>query len=186
MARLYFTPEMAEAIRSGRPKVPMIYVDHPSGMFRAWGGVGTLDYNGFPWTGAGKLISIAPVKATTDLQIQELKFTLEGVAQDMLALLEENVRNRIGTASLACLDDAGQIIRDPWQMVECELDYQEFDADDDGTCKVSVIGRAGLYTLDRPLDEVMSPENQKLTYPDDTGFDLLPALQNKKTAWTRT
>lgn len=186
MPQLYFTPEMAEAIRSGRPKVPMIQVDHPSGMFRAWAGIGTLDYNGYPWTGAGNLISVAPVKATTDLQIQELKFTLSGVSQEMLALLEENVRNRIGTAWLACTDTRGQIIRSPWEMAECELDYQEFDADDDGTCKVSVIGRAGLYTLDRPLDEVMSPENQKLTYPDDTGFDLLPALQNKKTAWTLT
>lgn len=186
MARLYFTSEMAEAIRSGRPRVPLIQVDHPNGMFRAWAGVGTLEYNGYEWTGAGSLISVAPVKATTDLQIQELKFTLSGVSTEMLALLDENVRNRIGTASLACLDERGQIIRDPWDMLECELDYQEFDADDDGTCKVSVIGRAGLYTLDRPLDEVMSPENHKLTYPDDTGFDLLPTLQNKKTSWTLT
>lgn len=186
MARLYFTSEMAEAIRSGRAKVPMIQVDHPSGIFRAWAGVGTLDYNGVSWTGAGNLISIDPIKATTDLQIQELKFSVSGVSSEMLAMLEENVRNRIGGAWLACLDDRGQIIRDPWQMLECELDYQVFDADDDGTCKISVIGRAGLYTLDRPIDEVMSPENQKLTYPDDTGFDLLPALQNKKTAWTLT
>lgn len=186
MARLYFTAEMAEAIRAGRPRVPLIQVDHPNGMFRAWAGVAPLEYNGYQWTGAGNLISVAPVKATTDLQIQELKFTLSGVSTEMLALLEENVRNRIGTAALACLDERGQIIRHPWEMLECELDYQEFDADDDGTCKVSVIGRAGLYTLDRPLDEVMSPENHKLTYPEDTGFDLLPTLQNKKTAWTRT
>lgn len=185
MAR-YFTPEMADAILSGKPRVPLIQVDHPSGMFRAWAGVGTLAYNGYDWTGAGNLITVAPVKATTDLNIQELKFTLSGVSPEMLALLDENVRNRIGIVWLACLDDRGRVIPDPWMMTECELDFQEFDASDDGSCKVSVVGRAGFYTLERPLDEVWSPENQKLTYPTDTGLDLLPALQNKKTAWTRT
>ncbi len=185
MAR-YFTAEMTDAIMAGRPKVPLIEIDHPSGTFRAWAGVGVLDWNGYEWTGAGNLISVAPIRATTDLQIQELMFSLSGVSIDVLALLEENVRNRIGQVWLACLDDQGQVIPDPWLMTDCELDYQKFDADDDGTCTVSVIGRAGFYTLDRPLDEVWSPENQKLTYPLDTGLDLLPALQNKKTSWTRT
>ncbi len=181
----YFTPEMGEAIISGKPRIPLIQVDHPSGIFRAWGGVGPLDYNGVTWIGAGNLVSVATVKATTDLQIQELAFTLSGVSVDMLNLLDENVRNRIGNLWLACLNDQGQIIRDPWPMTEAELDYQTFDADDDGTCKVTVIGREGFYTLDRPLDEVWSPENHKLTYPDDTGLDGLPLLQNKQTPWTR-
>ena len=182
MARA-LTRRMAEALVKNYQRIILCEIDHPDGMFRAWSGIGTLDYDGEDWIGLGVLGTIAPVKATTALMIQEVVFSLSGIDAQTLALLDGHVRNREATVWLACMDERGLVVADPWQLLVAQMDYQQFEASEDGTSRVSIIARSGFYTMERALNEVWSPENQKLTYPDDTGFDKLPTLQNKELVW---
>jgi hypothetical protein len=51
---------------------------------------------------------------------------------------------------------------------------------------VSIIGRSGFYTLERNIDEAWTSEDQKTLYPNDTGLDMIPGLQNQDVIWSPT
>lgn len=180
------TARMAQALKAGAPRVILAELDHPDGTFRCWTGIGQLRWNEQNWTGIGILGQINPVKASSELAIQEVVFSLSGVEPESLALLGGAVRNREGIVYLACLDERGAVIPDPWQIMAALLDYQTFSSQEDGTCVISIVARSGFYTLERAIDEAWTPENQYLTYPDDTGLDQQPLLQNQQVNWTRT
>jgi hypothetical protein len=54
------------------------------------------------------------------------------------------------------------------------------------TVAISITARTGFYTLERALDEAWTTEEQKLTYPTDSGLDLISGLQNQTIQWTQT
>lgn len=175
------TLHMARALAAGRPLLLLAEIDHPSGVARFWSGVGTLPWNGYTWTGAGRLGTVSPIRHTSDLKIQEIAFTLSGVSPDDVAELDDDVRNRSGKAWLACLDENGNVVSNPVQIVDAQLDYQSFSADDNSV--ITITARTGFYTLERALDERWSTEDQKRTYASDSGLDLLAELQNKSIQW---
>lgn len=178
------TWRMAEALRDGRPLCLLASIDHPSGLFRCWTGIGTLDYGGYEWTGTGVLGQVAPVKAVTDLAIQEVRFTMSGVTPEVIARLEYAVRKRTAQVWLAALNDQGQIIPDPYQLLDCEMDTQELKAEEDGTVTITIIARSGFYSLERAIDEVWSDQDQQRRYPGDTGLADLASLQNQDVIWS--
>lgn len=180
------TARMAEALISGRPRVGLAEIGHPSGTFRGWTGIGPLAYAGYTWTGMGVLGRVSPLKRASSLDIQDVVFELSGVDPDSLERISGSVKGYIGKLWLACLDEKERVIADPYLLCESELDVQDFEASEDGTCTIKITGHTGFYSLERELNEVWSPENQKVTYPTDTGLDLLPELQNQDIAWTRT
>ena len=118
-----------------------------------------------------------------------MTFDLSGVepVEENLQFLNANVRNREARVWLAALNEAGQIIREPFDLMQAQLDYQTQEADDEsGEVTISIVARSGFYTLERALDEAWTSESQKRLYPDDTGLDLITGLQNKEILWTRT
>lgn len=177
------TWRMAEALRDGQPLCLLAEIDHPGGMFRCWTGIGTLSYNGHDWTGAGLLGQIAPVRAVTDLAIQEVRFTMSGVDPDMIQRLETSVRNRTARAWLAALDDEERIVADPYEILDCEMDTQEFRAEENGTVTITIIARSGFYSLERAVDEVWSDQDQQRRFTGDTGLGDLASLQNQDVIW---
>jgi hypothetical protein len=137
-----------------------------------------------PWVGIGRLGSVTPVGKNADLSIQEIRFSLSGVDLAIATQLQENVRNRSGQLWLAALDDNGEVIPDPYQLVNALLDYQLLEVSDDGVATISIIARTGFYTLERSLNLAWTPENQQLTFPSDSGLDMIPALVNQTIQWT--
>lgn len=178
------TARMADALRQRLPLALLAEINHPSGPARLWTGIGTLSWNGFTWTGAGTLGSVAPISNTTDLTIQEINFGLAGVDPAIVATLGDNVRNLAGKVWLACLGPGNSVILDPYQIVDAQLDYQSFSAAEDGTVAISITARTGFYTLDRALDVAWTSEEQKILFPTDSGLDLISALQNQTLQWT--
>lgn len=178
------TESMARALAGGKPRVILVAIQHPSGAAYFHTGLGPLLWNGNKWTGAGKLGTLSPVQQTSDISVQDITFQLSGVDADIVAQLDDDVRNLNGSAWLACLGDDGKVIANPYQIVDAELDYQTFQIQDDGTATISIIAHAGFYTLDRGVDEAWTPQNQKLTYPTDAGLDMIPGLQNQSLLWT--
>lgn len=180
------TWRMAEAMRRGDALGIMAAIDHPDGMFRCWTGIGPLQYGGQPWTGIGILGQVAPIKRSTQMAVQDVTFSLSGVDQESIALLQDKIRNRIGTVWLFCMDKGGRVVPDPYMLLESELDYQKFSVSDDGTAVISIVGRSGFYTLERALNDVWSDEDQQKRYPGDTGLAMLAQLQNNQVLWTRS
>lgn len=180
------TMRMAQALRDRKPLALLAEIEHPDGTGRFWTGIGPLQWNGYQWTGAGALGSITPIKQTSALQIQELNFTMSGIAPEIVATLNDNVRNLGGRVWMACLGQGNSVVADPYQIVDAVLDYQSLAAAEDGSVAISITARTGFYTLERALDEAWTTEEQKLTYPTDSGLDMIPSLQNQDIQWTPT
>lgn len=180
------TLRMAQALAERKPIALLAAIDHPDGMFRAWTGVGELEFDGETWTGVGILGSISPVKRTSDLEIQELQFRLSGVPPNAATWLSSDVRNRDASAWLACLDQKGQVIADPYPLIVSLMDYQTFAIDESAAPSITIIAQTGFYTLERAVDEVWSTEDQQSVYAADIGLDQMAILVNQTVNWTRT
>lgn len=180
------TARMAEALRKRKPLALLAEIEHPDDTARFWTGIGPLSWNGYTWTGSGTLGSVAPIRHTSDLAIQEINFGLAGVDPAIVATLDDNVRNLAGRVWLACIGPGNSVIRDPFQIVDAVLDYQSFSAGEEGTVAISITARTGFYTLERALDEAWTTEEQKLLYLTDSGLDLISGLQNQTIQWTLT
>lgn len=177
------TARMARALRNGAPICLLGEIGHPDGIKRFWTGVGPLEYDGVTWIGLATLGSVAPVKYTAELVIQEIVFTLSGMPEDAVTWLPENVRNLPAGVWLAALEN-GAIVADPYQIISALQDYPSFKIEDDGTASISLFARAGFYTLERAVDEVHSSEDQKRIYGStDTGLDMIPGLQRTDVIW---
>lgn len=177
------TARMAAAIKNRRPLALLAEIEHPSGTAFFWTGVGKLVWNGNTFTGSGQLGTVTPISHTSDLTIQDIQFTMVGVDPTIVAELNDNVRNLSGQVWLACIEQ-GQVVRDPYQIVDADLDYQSFNAGDDGTVSLSITAHTGFYTLARALNETWTTEQQKVDFPGDSGLDLISALQNQDLSWT--
>lgn len=178
------TYRMAQHLRRRKPIALLAEIDHPDGCGRFWTGIGNLYWRGQTWVGSGALGTVTPVKQTSDLVIQEIQFRMSGISQDIAAKLNGDVRNRSGKVWLAGIGKGNTVISDPMLIADSELDYQAFDASEDGSVSVVITARTGFYTLERAIDEVWSTEDQKLRYPNDSGLDMIPALQNQDVQWT--
>lgn len=178
------TARMAQALVSGRPRVALVQMGHPSGTFYGWTGVGPKEWGGNTYTGMGVLGRVSPIQNSSDLSVQDIVFELNGVEQQSIARLSGSVKGYTGTLWLACLDEYENIVADPYLLVESELDVQDFEAAADGTCSIKIMGHNGFWQFERQLNEVWSTENQKTMYPNDTGLDLMSSLENQDIAWT--
>lgn len=176
--------KMVQAIKRGAPRLVFAKIEHPDGDGYFHNGIGQIEYDGHVWAGGGSFVAVGPINRTSDVSIQEVNFTVSGISQEIVAGLNSDVRDRAGMVWLVCLDDAGKVIPDPYLMVETLLDNQSFKVEDDGSATITITARSGFYTLERAVDEVWSSENARKDYPLETGFDLIPSLQNKDIRWT--
>lgn len=179
------TFRMAEHLRRRRPIALMAEIEHPDGTARFWSGIGRLYWQGQAWTGSGRLGTVTPIKQTSAIAIQEIQFQLSGVDPEIAATLNDDVRNRLGKVWLAGIWKRS-VVSDPFLLLESQLDYQQLDADESGNVVLTITGRSGFYELERNIDEAWTSEEQKTLYPDDTGLDLIPSLQNQDIIWSPT
>lgn len=178
------TEAMAVALTSNAPRILLAQIEHPSGTSRFFTGIGRKTWNGYTWVGSGSLGSVSPLKQSSEIATQDIVFRLSGVDADLVAKLNEDVRNRSGFAWLACLDSRGKIVSEPYKMIDSELDTQGITFEDDGTATIEIVAHAGFYSLNRGIEEVWSTENQRLRYPTDTGMDMIPSLAKQDLQWT--
>lgn len=180
------TPEMAVALQDGSPRGLLVKIEHPDGIGYFATGLGKIRWNGQDWLGTGKLGSITPMTHTSQIAIQDITFALSGVDPSVVSGLNDDVCNLNGSVWLYCLAYDGTVVREPYQLVDSQLDYQKFEIGADGKATISIVAHAGFYTLQRGSEQAWTPENQKLLYPGDTGLDLLYTLQNQDLKWTPT
>lgn len=178
------TYAMQQALKRDRAAIVLLAeIEHPDGTAHVWSGIGSLDYNGETWRGAGVLGTISPITHTSTVIVQEIQFTLVGTDTETMAGLSDDVRNRSGKVWLACLDVYGNIVPDPYLIVDSSLDFQSMKISEEGQNILQITARTGFHAMDRALDDRWTPEDQKTVYPDDSGLDLISALQNQSLIW---
>lgn len=150
---------------------------------RFWNGLGTLTFDGQDYVGAGQLLRIDPITETQKTEARGMKLELSGVPSDLIAVaLQEDYQDRQVTIDLALTDTSGVIILDPFRFFSGKADVMEIE---EGAQSAVIVlsAESDLITLKRVTDRRRTPEDQKLTYPSDTFFDSVAALQSKEILW---
>lgn len=152
---------------------------------RFWNGEGTLTFSGDDYTGAGELLKIDPIVETQKTEARGMKVQLTGMPSSIIAVaLAEDYQGRQVTVDLALVDAAGDIILDPFRFFSGEADIMEIEEGAD-FATISLSSENDLISLKRINERRRTPEDQKITYPDDTFFDHVAALQSKEITWGR-
>jgi hypothetical protein len=180
------TFRMANAFKAGRPVAVLAEVQHPDGTGYFWTGIGPLDHDGRTWTGAGKLGSISVVVWTSEIEINDITFSVSGLSAEDASRLSASVRGKYGRCWIACLDEDGRVVPDPFQYGHVQFDTQAWRIGEDGTATITIVGHPAFYQTARAIDEVWSSQDLQRRFPGDTGLDLLAGMQNKEVQWTRT
>lgn len=172
------------AVRDSYTLAIMLEINHPDGMQYLWSGVGDLDYNGHTYYGKGILGSITTSRRTLEVRVDDVVLTLGGIDPQILDQVSYEIRDREANTYMVALDDWAQV-RGRSLIDNMIMDYMNDTYGDDGTVRVEIHAQAGFWSLVYPSKQVWSPEDQKQTYPDDTGMDYVPSLENKETKWTK-
>lgn len=189
-SNMLLDPAFDAALRGRRPLAVICDIDMPDGMVRFWSGIGTLDYDGQTWTGAGVLSSIETSPKTTELRIDEVKLRLAGIGAGIVSDTDFTCRNRIARLFIVALDNAQHVVGTPYPIDEISLDYPIIELAEDGTARISLVGQSGFWTLERSTDKAWSREEGNLLWGFDTsgaqvetGFDYITSLRIKDTKW---
>lgn len=178
------TPEMDEAIQA-RVVRPVILYDGTfnDGDVHLWSGVGTIEYSGTTYYGAGDLLQFGTMEETNQVKAAGITVSLAGVTSGAAATALSEVRRYLpGVVSLGLLDDDGIIIPDPWPMFRGLLDTCNLE-DGEETATISVGYEHELIDLERPVNTRYTDAEQRRLFPGDTGMRYLISLQNKVLRW---
>lgn len=163
-------------------EILMAEIDHPLGMGFFYNGEGVLDFADTRYYGWGRLVSIELPSSTGDIEIPEVRYILSGVDQDIVKKLKGSVKGRRALLYDALLDRHYRVVERNL-LSESQLDYQRFRIDhDSGTATITIVANGGFYRLRNRSAAKLSPEQQKIRYPLDTGFDEMH-LQGNALTW---
>ncbi len=176
-----------EIVKTGvdvvRPII-LIELDFPSGFTRLWNGIGNLTFDGDTYNGAADLGTISGVEETEELRATGITMALSGIPSDMLSLaLTEEYQGRSAKVWIGFMDASNAII-DAMLIFLGRMDIMTIE--EGGTS--SMIGLTAenvLITLERPNERRYTPEDQKLQFPNDEGFEFVVDIQEKELVWGR-
>ena len=154
-----------------------------SGDVNLWNGIGDITFNGDVYTGAGDLGGVSPVEETEQTKAAGLIFSISGIPSAFIATaLGEDYQGRAAKLWFGAVNDAGAIIVDPELIFVGRMDVMTIDeAGETATIKVAV--ENVLIALESTSERRYTPEDQKLDFPNDTGFDQVAALQDVTITW---
>ena len=148
-----------------------------------WSGVGEITFNGDVYTGTGALGGISAVEETEQTKAAGLVFSITGIPSSFISTaLGEDYQGRTAKLWFGAMDAAGGLVVDPELLFVGRMDVMTIDEDGEtATIKVSVENL--LVALESTSERRYTPEDQKLDFPDDTGFDQVVALQDVTVTW---
>lgn len=164
--------------------VLLFRLDHPAGVLRLWTGVGTLRWDGAPWTGAGTLLSCSTAEETTEVQVVTTTYRLAAPdfspeAEALILMPARRVPMRSWWAFLdqegACI---GALLRSSGYA-----DAPTISDGADGQRLVELAVEGAIYNLTAPLGTGLSDEEQQARFPGDTGLAEMATIQNQQLVW---
>jgi len=164
---------------------PVIFYEgeFSTGTSRAWSGYGEKVWNGQTWQGVGHLGGISAIEETGDVKATGIVVQLTGVATENIALaLGEARQGKPGKVWLGFLDEAGNVIVDPYLAFSGRLDVPEIEEGAE-TATVRISYESRLIDLERPRARRYTHEDQQIDFPGDKGFEFVPSLQDAQIVW---
>ena len=153
--------------------------EFPSGTLRLWTGVGTIQWNGETWNGAGTLFGFDQISEPTEIRASGVRLSLNGLDSTIVALvLSEARQGRPGRVWLGTIDGGGTVTSDPYLAFEGRLDTPEIVSD--GTqALVSITYESRLVDLERARIRRITHEDLQIDHPGDMGREFVAGLQDK-------
>lgn len=179
MARL-LTSGMQDAITAQNMRPFFLMEGHfDSGELDLWTGLGNLAYGGKNYLGVGNILSMSSIKETKQVEAPAMTVTLSGLDESIIAIaMNENYPDRPAYIYLGAFDDNWQVITSPYLAFEGRMDTMPIEESDD-TATVTLTIENVLIDLTKSNVWNYTPEDQKLLFSGDTGFDRVTGLQSK-------
>lgn len=157
--------------------VILVDLDFASGPFRAWTGLGQLDWAGMSFEGVGSLGAVGEIEETTEIRAVRLTLVLSPVPQEVvdIALAERSFRLRTARLWGGLLDAEGVFVADPFPLWAGLMDTMEVV--DGAEPRVSLSCESRLVDLERAEVRRYTDADQQAEYPGDRFFIFVPALQ---------
>jgi hypothetical protein len=157
--------------------VVLVELDFASGPFRAWTGLGQLNWAGKVFEGVGSIGAVGEVEKTVELRAVRLTLALSPVPQEVvdIALAERSFRLRPARLWGALLDAEGAFVADPFPLWAGLMDTIEVT--DGAEPRVALTCESRLVDLERAEVRRYTDADQRAEYPGDRFFEYVPALQ---------
>lgn len=153
---------------------------------RLFTGIGQFSWDGKTWTGGRELLSISPIRETTSLQAVGFSVRVSGLDSAKLSIALQSMRkNRPGKLWLGFFDVAGALIADPYLMRRGRFDVAPIERSGD-TMTIEARYEDRLARLEIPNERRYTSQDQQLDFPTDTGFDMVPLLEDFSAVWAPT
>jgi hypothetical protein len=161
----------------------LIEAEFPTVTLRLWSGVGNLEYAGNTYIGAGALLGISEVEENQALAASNFTVTLSGLTEEIVQLcLATDYQERPARFSVGFFDSNGAIVVDPFMFYQGQMDTMTITKGSDSVT-VGMSIESELVDGERAIVRKWSPNDQRIEYPDDTGFDYVLALASKDILW---
>lgn len=157
--------------------VVLVELDFASGPFRAWTGLGPLNWAGKVFEGVGSIGAVGEVEETVELRAVRLTLALSPVPQEVvdIALAERSFRLRPARLWGALIDAEGAFVADPFPLWAGLMDTMEVT--DGAEPRVALTCESRLVDLERAEVRRYTDADQQAEYPGDRFFEYVPALQ---------
>lgn len=182
------TADFEAALRDKTLRVGFLAkIDHPSGPFYLWSGIGSLVYGGNTYAGVGKLGRVQATGETSEVKTVDTSYQLLGASIDATAatIIAQPIRGRLAQFWFALFDEAWQVIGNPVLIDQTHLDHAVVSTGEDLTQSLALNGTSAIFDFRRPARIAVTNEQQQIDYPGDTGFDRIPTeVADKTVSWT--
>lgn len=185
MARSLTAGIITEVTAKQLSPIMLVKAAFDSGDLNLWTGGGSIVYNGDTYVGAGNLLSISGVTESTNLQADNVTFTLSSIPASNLSLaLNENYQGRKISCWFGCLNASGALVSSPFLLFKGRMDIMAL-IEGGPTCTLGMVCENILIDFGRPKTRLYTNEDQLALYPNDTALKYIIQLQDKELIWGR-
>lgn len=190
MTRTIVSTIVSELATSALSPILAARFEFGSGHLRLWSGYGDLVFDPLGgvdfqvWSGAGELGGVSPIMETQTVKSTSVDFTLSGIPSAWLSVaLTESYQDRLCQLWLGFMDSSNVLIN-VVSLFKGRMDVMTIH-EGELESTISVTAESVLVGLERANERRFTPEDQKINYPADTGYDQVASLQIKEIVWGR-
>lgn len=180
MSRDVTSAALAEILAASKRPILLFEAEFLSGPINLWSGTGQISWDSKTWTGLGHLGGVSNIQDTVEFRATSATFTLSGIPQELLDLaLGEFRRNKDCTLWLGFLNDDWEVVASPAISFAGKMDNPIID-EGATTSTIQIRAESRVLRLNEPNQRRNTNEDQQLDFPDDTGFQYVPEIQEKQ------
>ena len=162
----------------------LVDLDFDGGSLYFWTGVTPLSWGGNEYIGVGNLISISSISETSDVRAVGVGLSMSGLPASLISIaLTEDYQGRPVKIRFGVMS-GGAVVADPYLIFDGRMDTMTID-DAGDSATINLAAESRLIDLERPRIRRYTPEDQKSDFPNDTGLDYVPVIQDVSIQWGR-